>query len=61
MDPVYGAVFARLLLGDSEVLGPQGILGGALVTGQHRPSEGRTEEWGVAQGGWGGGARAPAV
>jgi drug/metabolite transporter (DMT)-like permease len=32
MDPVYGAVFARLLLGDSERLGTQGIIGGALVT-----------------------------
>jgi drug/metabolite transporter (DMT)-like permease len=33
MDPVYGAVFARLLLGDSEILGVQGIVGAALVTG----------------------------
>lgn len=33
MDPVYGAIFARLLLGDSEILGVQGIIGAALVTG----------------------------
>lgn len=32
MDPVYGAIFARLLLGDSEILGVQGILGAGLVT-----------------------------
>ena len=32
LDPVYGAVFARLLLGDAEALGPAGYVGGGLVT-----------------------------
>lgn len=27
MDPVYGAIFARLLVGDSETLGIQGVYG----------------------------------
>jgi len=33
MDPVYGAIFARLLLGQSEALGIQGYIGGIMVTG----------------------------
>lgn len=32
LDPVYGAAFARLLLGEAEALGPVGYVGGALVT-----------------------------
>lgn len=32
LDPVYGAVFARLLLGESEALGTMGYTGAALVT-----------------------------
>lgn len=32
LDPLYGAVFARLLLGDAEALGPAGYVGGGLVT-----------------------------
>ena len=32
LDPVYGAVFARLLLGESEALGTQGLVGAGLVT-----------------------------
>ena len=33
MDPVYGAVFSRLLLGPGEILGPLAIAGASLVTG----------------------------
>jgi len=32
LDPVYGAVFARVLLGESEALGTRGYIGAGLVT-----------------------------
>eukprot|EP00624_Nannochloropsis_granulata_P000580 evm.model.NODE_12264_length_9147_cov_31.268940.2 len=32
LDPVYGAVFARVLLGESEALGVRGYVGAGLVT-----------------------------
>merc|ERR1711988_1004854 len=33
MDPVYGAIFSRLFLGEGEILGPLAITGATLVTG----------------------------
>ena len=58
LDPVYGAVFARVLLGESEALGTRGYIGAGLVTSAAvlatlwaRSGAGKGEEEGGREGG----------